>query len=46
MSFLLEILEWPENERAYLLIAVGYPAPGCTVPDIRRKDLNEILVRR
>ena len=46
MGFLLEILEWPENERAFVLIAVGYPARGCTVPDIRRKELAEILVRR
>lgn len=46
MGFLSEILERPENERAYVLIAVGFPAPGCTVPDIRRKELDEILVRR
>jgi len=25
---------------------VGYPADGCTVPDLERKPLDEILVRR
>ena len=34
------------NEKPFLLIPVGYPAPGCQVPDLSRKDLQEILVRR
>jgi iodotyrosine deiodinase len=46
MGFLREILERPENERAYVLIPVGYPADRCTVPDLERKALDEILVRR
>ncbi len=46
MVFLREILERPENERPYVLIPVGYPADGCTVPDLVRKPLDEILVRR
>jgi hypothetical protein len=46
MGFLREILERPENERAYVLVPVGYPAQGCTVPDLERKPLDEILVRR
>jgi nitroreductase len=46
MSFLRELLERPENERAYVVVPVGYPAPGCTVPDLERKPLAEILVRR
>ena len=46
MGFLREILGRPENERPYVLIPVGYPAPGCTVPDLERKPLAEILVRR
>lgn len=45
MGFLRDILERPRNERAYLLIPVGYPAPDCTVPDIQRKRLDEIMVR-
>jgi nitroreductase len=46
MGFLREILERPENERPYVLIPVGYPANGCTVPELERKPLDEILVRR
>ena len=46
MGFLREILGRPENERPYVLIPVGYPAPGCTVPDLARKPLDEILVLR
>jgi iodotyrosine deiodinase len=45
MAFLGEILGRPANERAYLLVPVGYPAPGCRVPDIVRKSLDEVLVR-
>ncbi len=46
MAFLGKILGRPEHERPYLLIPVGYPAEGCTVPDIQRKDLGEIMVKR
>jgi nitroreductase len=46
MGFLREILERPENERPYVLIPVGYPADGCTVPELERKPLAEILVPR
>jgi len=44
MNFLAEILDRPRNERPYLLIPVGYPAPGCEVPAITRKPLDEVLV--
>jgi iodotyrosine deiodinase len=43
MKFLAELLGRPENERAFLLIPVGYPIDGCTVPDIVRKPLDAIL---
>ncbi len=43
MNFLASILQRPENERAFLLIPVGYPAKGTTVPDIDRKGLSEIM---
>jgi len=46
MGFLADILGRPKNERPYLLIPVGYPAPDCTVPDIERKSLSEVLVER
>jgi nitroreductase len=45
MGFLREILGRPENERPYVLVPVGYPAEGCAVPDLRRKPLEDILVR-
>lgn len=44
MGFLHRILERPENERAYMLIALGYPKKGCKVPDLQRKSLEQIVV--
>ena len=44
MEFLTKILRRPENERAFLLIPVGFPAVDCVVPDIQRKKLDEIMV--
>jgi len=46
MGFLREILGRPENERPYVVVPVGYPAAGCTVPDLVRKPVEAILVRR
>ena len=43
MGFLQRILGRPDNERAYMLIAVGYPERGCQVPDLARKSLGDIL---
>ncbi|MBM2841131.1 MAG: nitroreductase [Bacteroidetes bacterium] len=43
MNFLREILQRPANEIPYLLIPVGYPKEGTTVPDIQRKPLHEIM---
>lgn len=43
MGFLARVLGRPKNERAYMLIALGYPAEGCKVPDLRRRPLEEIL---
>ena len=42
MNFLTNLLERPSNERAYLLLPVGYPADEVFVPDIKRKTLEEI----
>lgn len=44
MAFLSRILNRPENERPFVLFPVGYPAVGCEVPDLRRKDLKEVMV--
>jgi iodotyrosine deiodinase len=43
MGFLGEILRAPENWRPFILFPVGYPAADATVPDLKRKDLDEIL---
>jgi iodotyrosine deiodinase len=45
MGFLSQVLQRPEHERAFLLIPVGYPAEDCTVPDIARKPVEQIMVR-
>lgn len=42
MGFLSEILERPKNEKPFLLIPVGYPAAGATVPAVGRKALGEV----
>ena len=44
MNFLSKILNRPENEKPFLLIPVGYAAEECLVPDLKRKELNEIAV--
>lgn len=46
MGFLREILGRPKNEKAYLLIPVGYPADGCRVPDLAKKTLDEVRIVR
>jgi nitroreductase len=43
MGFQSRILERPANERPYLLILVGYPAAGATVPMIGKKRLDEVM---
>ena len=42
MGFLRELLQRPEYESALLLMPVGYPAEDAMVPDLKRKNLNEI----
>lgn len=44
MGFLAELLGRPENEKAFLLMPVGYPAADARVPDLPRKPLEEISV--
>jgi nitroreductase len=43
MGFLAEVLNRPPNERAYMIIPVGYPAPDAEVPEISKKSLDDIL---
>ena len=42
MSFLRKILKRPKNEKAVLLIPVGYPARGAMVPVLSKKPFDEI----
>ncbi|KJK58034.1 nitroreductase family protein [Saccharothrix sp. ST-888] len=45
MRFLNEVCERPGEERAAYVIPVGYPADHARVPDLHRKDLDQVLVR-
>lgn len=44
MNFLGKILGRPENEKAFLLVPVGYPADNVTVPNITRKGKEDVIV--
>ena len=44
MGFLGELLGRPANERAMLVMPVGYPAADAMVPDLARKPLEDIAV--
>ena len=46
MGFLGELLERPANEKAFLVMPVGYPAVDAQVPALTRKSLDEIAVFR
>ena len=43
MGFLSNILGRPQNERPYVLIPVGFPSPGATVPKITKKSIAEVM---
>jgi len=42
MGFLNEIIGRPKNERAFLILVVGYPEEGAQVPDISKKSIDQI----
>ncbi len=42
MKFLNQVLGRPDNERAFLILVVGYPAEGARVPEIGKKSLEDI----
>ena len=46
MDFLASVLERPANERAWMLIPMGWPAKGCEVPQhgIDKKPLEQVMV--
>ncbi len=43
MGFLNEILDRPKSERPFLLLVTGYPAEDATIPDIKRKPLQDFV---
>jgi nitroreductase len=46
MAFLNDILGRPANERPFLLLVIGYPAPDARVPAISKKPFEAIVSRR
>ena len=46
MGFLGEVLGRPKNERAYMLIPMGWPAEACTVPEaaLIKRPADEVAV--
>jgi len=46
MGFLEKILKRPKNEKAFLLIPIGYPAENAKVPSLIKKSYNEIATVR
>lgn len=42
MGFLNEIMGRPSHEKPFLLLVVGYPEEGVTVPKINKKSIQEI----
>nr|WP_254550289.1 nitroreductase family protein [Catellatospora tritici] len=45
MQFLNEVCQRPSEERACVVLPVGYPADEVRVPDLSRKPLSEVMVR-
>jgi iodotyrosine deiodinase len=45
MKFLNNILGRPKNERAYLILAAGFPEVGCQVPVLSKRPFHEVVVR-
>ena len=46
MGFLRELLGRPTNEKAFLIMPVGYPAPDARVPDLTRKPIEQVAIWR
>lgn len=43
MNFLSKVLKRPANEKPYMILAIGYPDPNYTPPNISKKELSEIM---
>ena len=44
MNFLREVLGRPANERAMIVLPVGYPARDAMVPEIGKKSLDDVMI--
>ena len=42
MKFLTKLLKRPSNERAFLLLPIGYAKQPVYVPDLKRKDIDAV----
>lgn len=42
MNFLNQILDRPKNESPYLILVTGYPKEGTKIPNIAKKNLDDI----
>jgi len=42
MGFLKDILNRPVNERPYLLVVCGHPVSDAMIPDLKRKELDQV----
>jgi nitroreductase len=43
MRFMNELLGRPENERPVVVLPIGYPADDAEVPDLKRKDEEDVI---
>lgn len=43
MNFLCKLLNRPVNEKPFLVIPIGYPANNVLVPDIKRKEKEDVI---
>ena len=46
MGFLRDLLGRPANEKAFLIMPVGYPAADARVPDLARKPIDQVVIWR
>jgi iodotyrosine deiodinase len=44
MKFLTKLLERPSNERAFLLLPIGYAKQPVYVPDLVRKNIDDVAI--
>ena len=44
MRFLAKLLQRPAHERPYILFPIGYASRDATIPDLRRKSLEDVAI--